>query len=136
MYHFYALTLVSGYVADAGSLSKLLFAQYSVSAPEYVSMLWPLPLSFSSLHLLLLLPCFPFPSFLFPVFFCWSSPSSPSAVDFPFCFSASPFLPLRLLLLLARQDPEHPGRALMTHAHAVVREASQDTEGWTASRAH
>ena len=39
MYQFDALTLLCGYFADAGSLSKLLFAHCSVSAPDLTSML-------------------------------------------------------------------------------------------------
>ena len=57
-----------------------------------------------------------------PVFFCCSSPSSPG---FFFC----------CWLQRPCQDLEHPGRALLTHAHAVVREASQTTEGFTAQDA-
>lgn len=67
MYQFDALTLLCGYFADAGSLSKLLFAHCSVSAPDLTSMLLPLlvPIPFLSLLQLLLLlpPCFLLPSF-------------------------------------------------------------------------
>ncbi len=108
---------MSGYVADAGSLSKLHFAYFYVSAPEYVSVVslsfFPFLCSASFLFSPL---ASRFPPSFSPVFFCCSSPSVPGF--FPFCFSASPFL--LLLLLLACQDVEHPGRAVMTHAHAVV----------------
>ncbi len=70
--------------------------------------------------------CFPF--LLSASFLC------SSLLSFAFCVAASSCL--FLLLLLACQDPEHPGRTLMTHAHAVVQEASQNTRGCTDCKAH
>ncbi|DBA87798.1 TPA: hypothetical protein ACH3X1_004795 [Trebouxia sp. C0004] len=70
------------------------------------------------LHLLVVLPCFP-----------------PSAAAVLLLGSSSPWFFFCCWLHCPCQDPEHPGRALMTHAHAVVQEAAQIITDFTAQDA-